>query len=233
MEKENCCVKKIEPKDEVRVMGTGFIFINIFQVIAVAILCGYSIHFLSENNIGSFLAIDVISLLISVVILCFIIAVVGWVSAVNNTGLGWIVFHCCMGVLLIIEIVLAITTADYNSIVKTVEETWDFSDDLLRQELQQDLRCCGYYNTSDRPALPCPSDSVSCMEKVRDLFSAIRWVASTSMFCCFIFGFFIDMAGCAMCVHPDTISLEEQQLNDEVDINKIDLEENFGNPFVI
>ena len=190
--------------------------------------------FFATTNISSFLQIDIISMIISVIILCFIIVVVGWTAAINNTGLGWIVFHCCMGVLIVIEVILSISTANFEGYVKTFGETWDKADDLLKSELQDDLLCCGYLNTSDRPALPCPNKvTASCLVMFKDLFLKIRWVTSTSMFVCFIVCLFIDLAAYAMCIHPDIISLEEQQNEDEIDVDIIDIEENFVTPMTI
>lgn len=229
-----CCKEKVEPKDEVRVIGDWFKGVNTFASIGIIILCGFSMSFFESTNISSFLPIDIISMIISVIILCFIIVVVGWTAAINNTGLGWIVYHCCMGVLIIIEVILSISTANFDGYIKTFGETWDTADDSTKSELQSGLLCCGYLNVSDRPALPCLNKvSVSCLSKFKELFLKIRWVTSTSMFVCFIICLFIDMAAYAMCIHPDIISLEEQQREDEINVDIIDAEENFVAPLAI
>lgn len=229
-----CCGKKVEKQRELRVMGTGFAIFNGIQSLTVMILCAVSVHYFGRTNISAFLPVDMISLFISVIILGFIIIVVGWVAAVNNTGLGWIVFHCCMGVLLVIEVVLAMSTSNFQNFIKTVTTTWETFDDTTRAELQSDLTCCGLTNLTDNPSLPCPNRAThGCMNELRFLFTKIRWITSTAMFVCFVFGIFIDMSGYAMCIHPEKISLEEQQAVDAADISLIDEEENFRNPFLI
>ncbi|EAY20010.1 Tetraspanin family protein [Trichomonas vaginalis G3] len=228
------CCSKIPKNKELKVFGIGFAIINGIQSIAVMILCAVAVHYFGKTNISSFLPVDMISLFISVIILGFIIIVVGWVAAVNNTGLGWIVFHCCMAVLLIIEVFLVVSTSSYSGFVKTVSNNWYSFDDPTKYELQSDLSCCGLSNSTDSPALPCPGSSTKpCMKELTSLYNRIKRITSTAMFVCFIFGIFIDMSGYAMCINPEKISLEEQQDADAVDVSLIDEEENFRNPFVI
>ena len=234
MEEDTKCCSPIPLNKELKVFSKTFIIFNaIISILSIA-SCAISVHYLGKTNVTNFLPVDTISLLISIIILCFIIIVVGWVAAVNNTALGWIIYHVCMVVLLLILFIVAIATSNSDSLVETVKDTWVYSDIDTRAELQSDLQCCGYANSSDNPALPCPNNiDVGCKSKITNLFADIRWICSTALFLLFIFCLFIEMSGCAMCVHPDTISMEEQQRDDIINISEIEDDTNFRNPFLI
>jgi len=226
-----CLCKRVPISKEKYVVSVGFIILNLIQSIFVMFLCGLSVHYFSKTNIAYFLAVDVISLLIAVIILGFMIIVVGWAAALTNTGLGWVMFHSCMTVLLSIEILLSILTSDPTSVMNSVATTWANADNDTKLVFQNDLQCCGFNDINDQPAYPCNSQS-GCLEKLGEIFKIIRWVTSTAMFICFIFGLFVDLMGVAICFQPELISLDEQQREENLEIN-FELEDNYRNPFQI
>lgn len=231
----SCCkCSPVPPDKELHVLSKSFIIVNGLMSIFVGLTCAIAVAFLNKTNISAFLSIDIVSLFISVIILCFIIIVVGWVAGVNNTGLGWIIYHICMVVLLLIMIVLSLSTANISSFTSAVNEAWDSANNALKSELQTDLTCCGFYNTTDRISEPCPSGAdESCYSALHKLFAQLRFATSGMIFVLFILGVFIDMSGCAICVHPEKISMEEQQQDDAVNLDDLEDESNFRNPFLI
>ena len=227
-EEEKVCllIPKVKPSNEKYVVSVSFIILNIIQSILVMFLCSVSIYYFSMTNISYFLAVDVISLFIAVIILGFMLIVVGWAAALSNTGLPWVMFHICMIILLFIEILLSLATSDYTGLLNTISSTWELAEDSTKTIFQDDLQCCGLLNITDRASGICPNDrTVGCLFKLKDIFIIIRFLTSTAMFICFMFGVFIDMLACAIGFQPDVISIEEQMKEEVNNINFNDEDE--------
>ena len=205
------CCRKIKPSEEKQAISKMFVVFNILQSIAIMILCSISIHFFSKANISSFIPVDIVTLFIAVIILSLILIVVGWSSAISNTSLAWTVFHCFMFILLIIELAVCLFTSNADGFIVSAGKNWVQSDFETRMEMQSDLNCCGFQNSTDNPAGDCASKTdKGCKESMSELFISLRNVASVAMFVCFVFGLFIDFAGFALCYHPETFTLEDQ-----------------------
>ena len=199
-------------EQEKRVMINGFIVFSVMQSILVITLCSFSMYYLSSANVSFFLPVDIVTLMMGVIFLSLIIVILAWSSAINNMSCLWAVFHCFMLVLLLIEMVICMLTSNIAQFVSAAKNAWDVSENDEKLELELDLGCCGFQNISDDPGTPCPSDAtVGCAVKIEDLMTLLRNTASVALFVCFVFGMFIDFAGCAICFHPDTISFLEHE----------------------
>ncbi|OHT03631.1 Tetraspanin family protein [Tritrichomonas foetus] len=210
---EMCCrCKKIYPQQEKEIMIKSFIVFILIQTIFAVGLCIISILYLEVTNFSWFMPIDMITLMIAVIILSLIVFIVGWASASSNTTFAWVWFHCFMFALLFIEMIISWFSSDVNNIMNLAQKAWDTSYIEDRIELQEDLNCCGFANTTDMPGEKCPpgDDVVGCKVKLGNLMSQIRDTASVALFVDFVFAMFIDFAGCAICFHPDVVTVEDQ-----------------------
>ena len=72
-----------------------------------------------------------------------------------------------------------------------------------------------------------------CYYALLDLYYSIRLILSASMFILFILCFFLDMSGCAICIHPETVSMEQQQQDNAILFDDIEDDTRFRNPFLI
>jgi hypothetical protein len=199
---------------------------NLFQALIVMTLCGLSVGYFSLTNLNEFLSVDSITLFIAVIFLSSIIAIVGWASAVSNALFSWIFFHLFMVSLLAIELVVSHFATELSAFLISASHVWEKSDDGERSELQIDLGCCGLANVTDRPAGNCPPGiETGCLQKLEDLLANLKNVASVAMFFCFVFGLFIDFAGCAICFHPETLTLADHE-REQVDLmtSEVDLD---------
>lgn len=203
-------------------MVKAFITFLVFQTLTLDVLCGITIYELLSADFDWFLPFDLLSLVIAVIILSFMILVSGYAAAVSNTFFTWILFHSLMGVLLMIELLTSWFSSDVDGFLRLAHNTWVSGSDTEISELQSDLMCCGFFNTSDRPpSVRCLIENPECCRaKLNIMMSVIRNTASVALFADFIFAMFIDFAGCGICFHPDTITLndhvkEEQNVTQE------------------
>jgi len=195
-------------------MTSSFIVFCIIQSVIVISLCSVSIYYFSYPVFRTFLSVDMVTLFIAVIFLSLILLVVGWSSASSNLSCVWAIFHAFMIILLIIEISVSFLSSSIVSFLANLSEMWSKSEQWILVEIQNSHHCCGYYNLSDRVANPC-SSTISCFEPIQDIVYRIRNYASVAMFVSFTFGLFIDFAGCAICFHPETISLIEHERETE------------------
>ena len=217
-----CCrCRKIQPQEEKSIMIRAFISFLVVQTLTLDVLCGITIYELLSADFDWFLTFDLLTLVIAVIILSFMILVSGFGAATSNTFFTWILFHLFMGVLFIIELLTSWFSSDVDGFLRMAHRTWVSGTDAELRELQDDLLCCGFFNTSDHPpSVVCPDHfSMCCRDKLYQLMSVIRNTASVSLFADFVFAMFIDFAGCAICFHPDTISLD-QQVKEEESMNQ-------------
>lgn len=217
----SCCFRrkcrKIQPHEEQGVMTKAFMVFLVIQTITLGILCGITVYALLAVNFDWFLPFDLLTLIIAVIILSILILVTGIASAVSNTVLAWMLFHAFMGVLLVVEILTSWFSSDVGGFLVLAESTWRQAIETDISELQDDLMCCGFENITDHPAtVMCQNDYTQCCrDKLHGIMLTIRNTASVAMFVDFVFAMFIDFAGCAICFHPDTVTLDEQMKEDD------------------
>ncbi|OHT03547.1 Tetraspanin family protein [Tritrichomonas foetus] len=211
-----CCkCKKIYPHEEKKLMVKMFVGLTIIQAFVCIALCSVSVIFIQSTNLTWFLPIDILTLMIAVIILSMILFIVGISSAVSNTTFAWVWFHFFMIILLFIEMVISWFTSDIGNLITLSQKTWIHSFDEERSEIQSDLLCCGFANSSDYPAKPCMEDHlIGCQVKLLSLSTTIRDVASIALFVDFIFALFYDFMGCAICFHPEVITFD--QIDDDI-----------------
>lgn len=214
--------RTMTPEQEKGVMIRGFIVFSVLQSVAIVVLCSVSIYFLQIANISFFLPVDIVTLMIGIIFLSIIVVIVAWSSALVNMSCLWAVFHSFMIVLLLIEMVICMYTSNVSQFFDAAENSWAKSDDTEKSETESDLQCCGFYNTTDRPGKNCPKEyTKACGDKFSELMITIRNTASVALFVTFVFGMFIDFAACAICFHPDTITLEEHEREESLAIGVI------------
>ena len=202
---------------EKKVMINGFIVFSVIQTIFVIILCSISMAYLSNADVSFYLPVDIATLLIGIIFLSLILVIVAWSSALNNNYCLWAVFHCFMIFLLLTEMAICILTSNVESILQQAQNAFYKADVSERINLQLDLNCCGFLNTSDHEELPCPDGTdVCCAARIQNHMENLRNTASVALFVCFVFGMFIDFAGCGICFHPDTITYDENMMDDGV-----------------
>lgn len=190
-----------------------------------------SVKYVNKTDISNLLSVDIVTLLIAIIFLSLIIIVVGWASAISNATFAWIFFHIFMFALLLVEIVVSLFTSNLKGFLISANNHWDLIDDDERIEFQDDLGCCGFLNITDRSAGDCGSSNVGCLFKLQDILITIRNTSSVAMFVCFVFGLFIDFAGCAICFHPDVVTLADQEKElAELAAQQIEMEA-YANPF--
>lgn len=214
-------------------MIRSFIYINSFQAVIVIILCFLSVGYFSRTNISDFLSVDLITLLMSVVMLSLIVIVVGWASAVSNATFAWIFFHLFMFSLLLIEVIICFFASELSTFVPSAADLWKSSEERDLVELQSELHCCGLANITDSPAGGgCPDGATEgCIQKLEQTLIMLRNTTAVAMFVCFVLGLFIDFAGCAICLHPDVVTLAEHE-REMADIAATQVEmEGPSNPF--
>ena len=212
-----CCnIRTMSPEKEKKVMINGFIVFSIVQTLAVTFFCSISMSYLSSANVTFFLPVDITTLMMAIILLSLIILIFAWSSALNNLCFLWFLFHCFMFFLLVIEMAICMVTSNVNTFVNAAQKTWYTSLETEKVDLESDLNCCGFHNLTDQPGDPCPiGASVGCAIKIENLMTTIRNTASIALFVCFVFGMFIDFAGCGICFHPDTITYQEHQREEE------------------
>lgn len=206
-----CRCRTMTMDQEKYVMTHGFIFFSIMQTITVIILCSLSMVYLSAGNVSYFLPVDIVTLMIGIIFLSLIIVILAWSSALNNTSCLWAVFHCFMYALLLIEMAVSMLTSNVKQFVTTADQSWQKSEPQERLNIELDLSCCGFWNISDRNSTPCPDTTRGCSTVIETIMTNLRNTASVALFVCFVFGMFIDFAGCGICFHPDTISFQEHE----------------------
>jgi len=64
-------------------------------------------------------------------------------------------------------IVITYTRPDW--IESSLSSGWDSATNVSRSNIQTELTCCGFYNSSDRADLPCPANATSgCYDQIQD-----------------------------------------------------------------
>ena len=171
-----CCKCKVMTMDqEKKVMQNGFIVVSILQSIVVTALCAVSIKYLSGADVSFFLPVDIVTLLMSVMLLSFVVVIMSWASALNNNSCLWSVFHVFMFVLLLIEMVICMLTSNLQSFLNSAQKEWTYADKSTRLDLQLDLDCCGFINITHMPEYPCPQYATEgCMIKLQKLMEIVR-----------------------------------------------------------
>ena len=109
-----CCRRRCRTMglaEEKKSMIKSFIIFNSFQAILVIILCFVSIGYFHTTNFSDFFSVDLITLMMSVVMLALIVIVVGWASAASNATFAWVFFHMFMVALLLIEVIVCFFAA--------------------------------------------------------------------------------------------------------------------------
>ena len=229
-----CCkFQRYSFKDEKTILSKMFMFFIIIQSFTVTVLCILSITYFTQTNVNIFLSVDVITLFIAIIILSIILIVVGWGSAVSNTTFAWYFFHFFMFALLIVEIMVSYYTSNLSSFMKTATQIWSKQDEDERLELQSELKCCGLNNyTIPNEENRCPKEAKdACLDRLRYILVTLRNTSIVAMFVCIVVGIFIDFVGCALCFHPDIITLADQERElDELAAHQMDLQEH-DNPF--
>lgn len=217
--------------DQKKAMIRSFIYLNSFQAVIVIILCFISVGYFSRINISNFLTVDLITLLMSVVILSFIVIIVGWASAVSNATFAWFFFHLFMIALLLIEVIICFFASELSMFVPSASDLWASSDEQDKQDLQRELYCCGLANKTDMAADGCGDATEGCLGKLEEIMTMLRNTTTVAMFVCFALGLFIDFAGCALCLHPDVVTLadHEREMAD-IAAHQVELE-GLSNPF--
>ena len=186
-----------------------FVIFMIVQTIFVMVLCGLSIAYLMSTHLSWFMPMDLITILIAVVILSLIVLILGLASASGNATFAWAWFHIFMLVLLGFEIIVSWFCSDANAFAVEAKSAWEAADKEDKTEIQNDLACCGFHDPTDNPELPC-THATGCEEKLYRVILNIRDVASIALFVDFVLALFIDLAGFAICFHPEVVTLEQQ-----------------------
>lgn len=212
-----CRCRKIQPHEEQGIMTKAFIGFLVVQTITLFVLCAITVYMLLEANFDWFLPFDLLTLIIAVVILNILILVTGIGSALSNTPITWILFHAFMGILLVVELLTSWFSSDVEAFLHLAKNTWRQAVDTDISELQDDLMCCGFENITDRPmAVICQDEYTQCCkDKLHWIMLTIRNTASVALFVDFVFAMFIDFAGCAICFHPDVVTLDQQMKEDD------------------
>lgn len=230
----SCCrLPHYNSEDEKTCLSKMFMFFIVMQSFTVTVLCIISITYFTQTNINVFLSVDIITLFIAVIILSITLIVVGWGSASSNATFAWYIFHFFMFALLIIEIMVSYYTSNLSSFITTLTLIWNNNEEDERLELQEELKCCGLKNFTNPDGLnKCPKEAkFSCLDRLRSILITLRNVSIVAMFVCIVIGIFIDFVGCALCFHPDIITLADQERElDELAAHQMDLQEH-DNPF--
>lgn len=200
---------KILPSQEKQVITNLFIAFAVFQTIGLITLCGITIYYIYQTNVRFFLQVDLLSLVIAVVILGILILVVGWSSAKTDTWMLWLLFHFFMILLLLIEMILSWYSSDVQGFLSAARKTWDTGLDEAISEIEADLQCCGFANSTDSPVDCRESWENGCQRKLQSIMIGIRNTASVSLFVDFVFAMFLDFMGCAICFHPTVVHIGE------------------------
>ena len=232
MKRCKCSCPIIHPSEEENLMSKGFIFFVILNFIVIIVLCSISITYITKTNVTSFFSVDMETLFIAAVFLAIIILILGWSSATNNNFCLWLIFHAFMVLLLLLEIVVCLFTSNFQGFSQSLASEWRLSEDAEKQEIQNDLSCCGLSNITDQQVMPCPEGATrGCLNALEDVLYTVRNAASVAMFVCFTLGLFIDFAGCAICFHPDTINFEEHEKELAMNDGRVLDADAFNNPF--
>ena len=148
--------KKFYPQDEKKLMIQVFSFFVVINCFASIGICAYTIFQCNLVNINWFLPIDIITILIALIILNIIILVVGISSAITNASFTWMFFHIFMISMLSIQLIMSYFTSNSNKVTGFAESAWINAYEDERSELQTDLLCCGFIDSTHYPYLPCP-----------------------------------------------------------------------------
>lgn len=205
-----CRCKKIYPAEEKRIMIRAFIIFICLQTFFVIALCVTAILYLNATDFTWFMPIDIMTLFIAVIILSLIVLIVGWSSASSNMTFAWFFFHLFMFSLLLIELIISWFSSDVKNFMKLARSSWETSTGDERWRKQDQLKCCGFFNSTDMNEGECEPEIPPCNEVFLLKLTALRDVASIALFVDFVFAMFLDFAGCAICFHPDVVTFNEQ-----------------------
>lgn len=198
-------------RQEKKLLTKLFWGLTLVQSIIVTILCILSIYYFESTNVASFLSVDIVTLFIAVIFLSIIIIIVGWGSAVTNSTFAWAIYHIFMLALLTIEIMVSLYSSNLSTFYVSAAKLWKMEDE--RNIIQADLHCCGFSNfTNPTSENGCPSNAeTSCVDAMKIILEGLRNISLVAMFFCLIFGLLIDFVGCAICFHPDIVTLDDQE----------------------
>jgi hypothetical protein len=212
--------RKIHPNQEKGILIRSFVFLMVIQTVLVTVLCTITIRRLNTVNFNWFFPIDIITLLISVIFMSLILMVLGGASAISNAGFTWFFYHCFMFLFLIAELIIIWIASNVDAYLPVAGATWERALYDQRMEMQNDLSCCGFANTSDNPAEPCPSGArEGCSIPLHRFLYDIRNIASVSLFLQFVFSMFIDFVSFSICFHPDVVTIDDAIHEEESYIN--------------
>lgn len=224
-----CKCQPIPRKNEKKIMTKVFIAFIIIQTLFLIGLCIYTIIYIQNANVSWFLEVDVVTLLIALVFLSLILLIIGISSARSNASFSWALFHPFLFILLIILLVISWFTSNVTQTISSAQNTWKKASEQDIIEMQTDMQCCGFLNTSDRNASKCPEKEniICCKDQLTIYLNSIRNAASISLFVDFVLAMFIDFLGCAICFHPDVITLEQQIQEENMIMDQISSDSNF------
>eukprot|EP00727_Mastigamoeba_balamuthi_P014113 m51a1_g9324 hypothetical protein (334) ;mRNA; r:216-1699 len=115
--------------------------------------------------------------MISLGVLLALISVFGIVGAYLYNKKLLIVFAVLMGIVVVAQLTVGITAAvQYKKLPEVLDLAWTLSSNKTVANLQDEFKCCGFYNTTDRAVLPCEHKEV-CEGK---LYNAVSSVATSA-----------------------------------------------------
>lgn len=200
-------VKKLTFSDEKRIIKRTFIIFSILQFIILVVLSVLTITYLQKVNFSFFFEVDLVTLVMSIILLSAIILIVAISSAITNAMSLWVIFHFFTLILLVAELVISIFYSDTKKLTNAAKSSWDLSTDQERRDTQYNLHCCGF-STLDEA---CKNFStITCEDKLHDIIGSLRNVASIALFVCFVFSMFVDFVSCAICLYPDMYTVNDR-----------------------
>eukprot|EP00499_Haloplacidia_sp_CaronLabIsolate_P011584 CAMPEP_0196781914 /NCGR_PEP_ID=MMETSP1104-20130614/10435_1 /TAXON_ID=33652 /ORGANISM="Cafeteria sp., Strain Caron Lab Isolate" /LENGTH=224 /DNA_ID=CAMNT_0042152145 /DNA_START=9 /DNA_END=683 /DNA_ORIENTATION=- len=159
----------LKPSSDLKALIRKVMLLNVVLALLVAITVVIAAIMLS-SDIGRLQSKGVPTAAIVVGMVLFFVAAIGFEGArYNSRGASLMCF-----VLLLFAVIATTTfvvmafTADFT---KDTSARWGDSSTSIRANVQDDLECCGFADTQDRPVYPCAYKAESCK---RPLTSSIN-----------------------------------------------------------
>ncbi|KAH3756819.1 CD53 antigen [Pelomyxa schiedti] len=134
---------------------------NVLLMILGVALLGVGIAVLASDTVASLLSIpglDTLAIaLVAIGLLVVIIAIFGTSGLLLHNRILLVLFIVLLSILVVCQLGVGVAaTVDAGQLPTMLDIAWSNTDAIQLASIQEDLSCCGFYNSTDRQVEPCP-----------------------------------------------------------------------------
>jgi len=149
-------------------------------------------------------------------------ALIGFLGALWENRLWLSLYAVLIGLIVVGQIVfIAISYTDEDLVHEVASAGWDYLSNVTKLGIQDELRCCGFVNDTDRSALPCPNitDIQGCYTTIQEDIIQYLWGIQIIGFCLIAYELLMlilaSLLGC-----KTNEEKKEQELKDARQLNR-------------